>query len=132
MGIVSFHRFLLLPGSGCYGFFSLGGELGFLSFQRFQYGGKIPVAQCTCIFLQQRPILIHFAPIQPHNRIQILELPLTPLVQGAVHHGVIVPSIDEQHLVPQFLLFPFVEKPQGTGQTLGVEKLFPTEIITST
>ena len=50
-------------------------------------------------------------------------MPLAPLVEGAVHHGVIIPGVEKQDGVPQFLLLPLVEEPQGAGQAFGVEEI---------
>ena len=85
--------------------------------------GERRAAQRRLVFLQQSRIFFYFAPVQPHNGVQVLELPLAPLVQRAVHHGVVVPTVDKQHLVPQCLRLSLVEEPQRAGQRFGVEKV---------
>ena len=72
---------------------------------------------------EQVLVFVHLAPVQPHDGVQVFQLPLAPLVEGAVYHGVVVPGVDEQHLVPQFFLLPLVKKPQGAGQALGIEEV---------
>ena len=61
--------------------------------------------------------------IQPNNGVQVFQLPLAPFVQRAVHHGVVVPGVNKQHLIPQGFGLALVEEPQGTGQGFGVEKV---------
>ena len=75
------------------------------------------------ILLKKSPILVRLAAVQPDDRIQVLELPLAPLIKCTVHNSVIIPGVDEQDLVLQLLWFSFVKKPQTTGQTLRIEEV---------
>lgn len=68
-------------------------------------------------------ILLRFTTVQPHDSVQILKLPVAPLVQCAVDYGIVIPSIDEQHLVLQFLWLSLIKEPQRTGQALCVEEV---------
>ena len=75
------------------------------------------------VLLNQVCILLCLTPVQPHDGVQVFQLPVAPLVQRAVHHGVIIPGVNKQHLVLQFFALAFIEKPQGAGQTLGVKEV---------
>ena len=75
------------------------------------------------ILFNEAFVFIGLASIQPHDGVQVFQLPLAPLVESAVHHGVIVPGVDKQHLVEQFFPLALVKKPKGAWQTLGVEKV---------
>ena len=81
------------------------------------------IAQLMAVFVHELLVLVHLATVQPDDGVQVLELPFAPLVEGAVHHGVIIPGVDEEHLVPQGFLLSFIKEPQRTGQALGVEKV---------
>ena len=75
------------------------------------------------VSLHQLLIFLRLAPVQPDNGVQILELPLAPLVQCAVHHSIVIPGVEEQHLVLQLFGLSLIKEPQGTGQALGVEEV---------
>ena len=76
------------------------------------------------MILRQKPlVLVHLAAIEPDNGVEVLQLPVAPLVLGAVHHGIIVAGVDEQYGVQQMFRFALIQKPQRTGQTFGVEEV---------
>ena len=56
-------------------------------------------------------VFLCFAPMQPHDGVQVLHLPRTPLVQRAIHGGVVVAAVDEQHFVAQVEFLALVEEP---------------------
>ena len=64
------------------------------------------------IFLQQRSILFGFTSIEPYDSVQIFELPVTPFVECAVNNGIVIPGVDEKHLVADGFALGLVEKPQ--------------------
>ena len=68
-------------------------------------------------------ILAYLTPVQPHDGIQIFQLPLAPLVQGAIHYGIVIPGIDEQHMILDGFCLTLIEEPDRTGQRFGVEKV---------
>ena len=75
------------------------------------------------ILFNEAFVFIGLASIQPHDGVQVLELPVAPLVESAIYHGVVASGVDKQHLVEQFFLLALVKKPKGARQTLGVEKV---------
>ena len=75
------------------------------------------------ILRQKHLVLVLFTAIEPDNGVEILQLPVAPLVLGAVHHGIIVAGVDEQYGVQQMFRFTLIQKPQRTGQAFGVEEI---------
>ena len=77
-----------------------------------------------CIILFQKfVIFLRLAPVQPHDGVQIFELPIAPLVQGSVNYSIIVSGINEKHFILQFLPFSLVKEPQRAWQGFGIEKV---------
>ena len=70
--------------------------------------------QVLSVNIQQFYVLLRFTTVQPHDSVQIFELPIAPLIQGAVDHGIIIPGVDKQHLVLQFLGLSLIKEPQRT------------------
>ena len=75
------------------------------------------------ILRQKHLVLVLFTAIEPDNGVEVLQLPVAPLVLSAVHHGIIVAGVDEQYGVQQMFRFALIQKPQRTGQALGVEEV---------
>ena len=75
------------------------------------------------ILRQKHLVLVHLATIEPDNGVEVLQLPVAPLVLSTVHHGIIVAGVDEQYGVQQMFRFALIQKPQRTGQALGVEEV---------
>ena len=67
--------------------------------------------QIPPVFIQQFCVFVLFPPVQPHDGIQILELPLAPLIERPVYHGIVIPGIDEQHLIQPIFRFALIEEP---------------------
>ena len=62
------------------------------------------------ILFNEAFVFIGLASIQPHDGVQVLELPVAPLVESAIYHGVVASGVDKQHLVEQFFLLALVKK----------------------
>ena len=92
-------------------------------FELFVFGGVGVGKQGVAVFHKQVFILVRFAAVEPNDGVQVLELPFVPLVQGAVHNGVIVAGVDEQDLVLNLFAFALVKEPKGTRQALGIKEV---------
>ena len=114
--------FLAPPGSGEALFLlSLHGLYGL--FQRFHRGGEVAGAEGGAVFLKKGGVFFRFAPVEPDDGSQIFNLPAGPFIEGAVYDGIVVPGVDEKHLVPEGFRLALVEEPQGAGEALRVEEV---------
>ena len=58
-----------------------------------------------------------------NNGLQVTQLPLSPLVQGAVNHGIVIAGIDEEYLITNISMLVAVEEPQRARQRERIEEV---------
>ncbi len=86
-------------------------------------GKRLVASKSNTVFLKQSGIFVKLPTVQPYNGIHIFKLPFGPFVESAVNYGIIIPGINEQHLVPVFLGFCLIKEPEGARQGFCIEEV---------
>ena len=80
-------------------------------------------AQHSLVVLNQLAVFVGLATVEVDDGLEVAQLPLGPLVEGAVHGGVVVAGINKEHLVTVLGTLATVKEPQRARQRQGIEEV---------